>query len=168
MLWLTKQGPFWDEEKFHSPDDYLEYSDKIVTDTAVGEAAYCCLRGRERHLVSLTPSAWDLSPVEVKWYRSDNDFETIAIPNYRRPDALESSLKHTSELVSWDALMQAASIHCPHLKFATNSFEELRKHPFNPRVAEDLLRRLEILERFQVSFDARGRRGSWRPGSCRG
>ena len=157
LSWLSKR-PFWDEERSHGPDDYLEYNDKIVTDTAVGEAAYCCLRNVERHLVSLTPSAWDLSPVEVKWYRNDNDFETVTIPNYRRPDDLEATLRRIPDIVSWDALRQAASIRCPHLNFTANSFEELRRYAFNRRVAEDILRRLEILECLQISFDARGQR----------
>ena len=149
LSWLSKR-PFWDEERSHGPDDYLEYNDRIVTDTAVGEAAYCCLRNVERHLVSLTPSAWDLSPVEVKWYRNDNDFETVTIPNYRRPDDLEATLRRIPDIVSWDALRQAASIRCPHLNFTANSFEELRRYAFNRRVAEDLLRRLEILECLQI------------------
>ena len=43
MQWLTRRGPFWEDERKHGPDDYLECKGEIVTDTAVGEAAYRCL-----------------------------------------------------------------------------------------------------------------------------
>lgn len=158
LAWLTKHGPFWDEEKSHGPDDYLECNDEIVTDTAVGEAAYCHLQGVERHLVSLIPSAWDLSPVAVKWHRSDNDFDTIEIRNYCRPDDLEGALACVPDIGSWNTLKHVTSIRCAHLKFAPNSFEDLSKYPFNPRAAKNLLQRLKILDRLQNSFDAQGKR----------
>ena len=77
MGWLTKTGPFWEEERRHSQDEYLECKGEVVTDTAVGEAAYCCLNLSERHLVSLVPSSWDFSPVEVKWYRDNSDVREV-------------------------------------------------------------------------------------------
>ena len=157
MLWLTKQGPFWDEEKFHGPDDYLECNDEIVTDTAVGEAAYCHLQGVERCLVSLTPSDWDSSPLVVKWHKIDNCFKAIEILNYCCPDDLESTLSCTPNIESWNALIQEVGIRCTYLKFAPNSFENLRKYPFNPCAAKNLLQRLEILDRLQNSFDAQGK-----------
>ena len=33
MSWLTSVGPFWDEFRRHSPDDYLECRGEIVTDS---------------------------------------------------------------------------------------------------------------------------------------
>ena len=40
MQWLTQQGPFWEDTRSHGLDDYLSFNDLVVTDTAVGEAAY--------------------------------------------------------------------------------------------------------------------------------
>ncbi len=161
LAWLTKYGPFWDDDKkSHDPDDYLSCNDEIVTDTAVGEAAYCHLQGVERHLVSLTPSTWDLSPVKVKWHKSEDDFNTVAIPNYLHPDDLETSLECRLEIASWDALTQVATTRCRHIQFAPNSFEALRRYPFHPRTAKNLLQRLKILDRLRNSFDAQGKRTS--------
>ena len=61
MLWLSRRGPFWEEAREHGGDDYLDcfqYRGRIVTDTAVGEAAFCTLHGLDRGLVSLIPSSW--------------------------------------------------------------------------------------------------------------
>ena len=43
LRWLTRQGPFWEDDIHHRPDDYLECGDQIVTETAPGEAAYCAM-----------------------------------------------------------------------------------------------------------------------------
>lgn len=63
MQWLTRHGPFWEDERVHSGDDYLEYNGEIVTESAVGEAAYCLLYGMNRGLVSINPSRWLTSPL---------------------------------------------------------------------------------------------------------
>ena len=63
--WMTKSGPFWDDLRNHGADDWLECKGKLVTDTAVGEAAFRTLHGSECGLVSVTPSQWEYTPVKV-------------------------------------------------------------------------------------------------------
>lgn len=82
MQWLTRLGPFWEDVRTHGPDDYLECDGKIVTDTALGEAAFSCLHGADRRLVSLTPSSWDFSPISVSWQRVGNDGSDIDVTNH--------------------------------------------------------------------------------------
>ena len=69
MLWLTKGGPFWDDIRRHGGSDFLECGADVVTDTAIGEAAYQTLHGLECGLVSFTPSDWNYSPIIVIWHR---------------------------------------------------------------------------------------------------
>ena len=59
--WLTKMGPFWEDIRRHSADDYLECRDDVVTDTAIGEAAFRNLRGVDCGLVSFSPSEWEFA-----------------------------------------------------------------------------------------------------------
>ncbi len=66
MQWLTQHGPFWDEVRKHGPNDWIESNGKIVTDTAVGEVAWCCLNGIDRGMVSIIPSNWRFSPIHVE------------------------------------------------------------------------------------------------------
>ena len=63
--WLTRNGPFWDDERRHSRDDWLECREEVVTDSAVGEAAYRKLHSVEAGLISLAQTNWNFSPVEV-------------------------------------------------------------------------------------------------------
>lgn len=51
LQWLTQHGPFWEDARNHGPGDWLEWNSCVVTDTAVGEAGWCCLNGIERGLV---------------------------------------------------------------------------------------------------------------------
>ena len=58
MVWLTRGGPFWDNPRQHGADDWLECRGEVVTDSAVGEAAYRKLHERrmwlgQRHTVRL-------------------------------------------------------------------------------------------------------------------
>ena len=94
MQWLTRHGPFWEDAREHGEDDYLDcfrYEDRIVTDTAVGEAAFCTLHEIQRGLVSLIPSSWEFSPVPVEFHEDDG-VRTIEVLNYWDADELEAHL----------------------------------------------------------------------------
>ena len=67
VQWLNHHGPFWEDVRQHGVNDWLEYNGNIVTDTAVGEAAYCLFHGVPRDLVSMDPSCWLTSPLSVDW-----------------------------------------------------------------------------------------------------
>ena len=151
MGWLTKTGPFWEEERRHSQDEYLECKGEVVTDTAVGEAAYCCLNFSERHLVSLVPSLWDFSPVEVKWYRDNSDVREVLVANYRNSTELGDILRSAPAAIkSWKDLEQSSISHCSHLTFLPDCFDPLLGHPFVNSAARLVLRQLEMLDRFKA------------------
>ena len=56
LTWLTRHGPFWEDSALHASDIYMDTGEDIVTDTAVGEAAYCNSVNIDRRLVSFSPS----------------------------------------------------------------------------------------------------------------
>ena len=161
MAWLTRRGPFWEDGREHSGEDYLDcvqWEERIVTDTAVGEAAYGRLHGRDRGLVSMTPSSWRFSPVSVNWHEGGN-VSSIDVRNYWGADALEAELGDlTPPLGSWPDLESAARSSCPGLVFALDSFGPLLGHPFHLGVAERLLMRLIVLNKLRDAFDERGER----------
>ncbi len=161
MLWLTKGGPFWDDLRRHGPNDWLECRGDIVTDSAVGEAAYRALHGSACGLVSAVPSDWDFSPVEVAWRRENESLEdrSTAIENWRDAAALESGLRAAAApLRSWDDLSGAAASRFPRLTFAGDCFEPLAGHPFAKSAAERIHFLLDILDRLADAFDATGAR----------
>lgn len=161
MHWLTQLGPFWEDTRFHGPDDYLEHAGAVVTDTAVGEAAFCCLSGIERHLVSLIPSSWQLSPVMVSLVSKSDARKSIEVLNHWDPESVEALLQATpAPIESWQQLETIATVRCSNLTFSASSFDPLLGLPFSRGAAQRILARLETLHRLRGCVDERGERTS--------
>lgn len=159
MQWLTQQGPFWEDVRNHGPDDWLECNGRIVTETAIGEAAWCCLNGIERSLVSFSPSDWLFSPVSVDWVLDTGGRSIVDVMNHWEPVAIEAFLQaRPAPLASWDELESLATARCTQLTFATDAFAALIGHPFIPSTAQRLLFILDTLNRFKSCFDENGQR----------
>ncbi len=158
MGWLDRHGPFWDDVRQHNSDDLLEFNGEVVTDTAVGEAAYCLIRGIDRGLVSFKPSSWLISPLAVNWHDSER-VSSVEVLNYWDPEEVEAALESAPvQLGSWKDLEATARIRCPDLTFANDSFDPLTGHPFSKGAAERLLLRLNVLHTLKNCFNERGER----------
>ncbi len=164
MVWLTRGGPFWDDRRRqHGADDYLECGDDIVTDSAVGEAAYRKLHEVECGLVSVTPSDWDVSPVKVTWRREAEglDDQIAALENWWEVETLENSLQASAPPIrSWNDLRDASTSRFKSLTFAGDCFEPLVGIPFSKSASDRILFLLGILDQFARAFDADGARTS--------
>ena len=159
MQWLIKSGPFWDDERQHGEDDYLECRGEVVTDSGIGEAAFGAFRGLEYAVVSAKPSDWLASPLSVTWRESEERAKTAEIDNYSEVAALRAAVEgRPRPISSWDALEQAAGMQCPDLVFSPDAFTPLSCLPFHRGAAERLLLRLKTLQRVKDGFDSRGRR----------
>jgi len=159
MQWLTRHGPFWEDARHHTPDDWLEWDGEIVTDTAVGEAGWCCLNGIERVLVSLTPSDWEFSPVSIDWISGTGAKKTVAVENHWTSESVEALLQAAqAPLDSWRQLEARARTRCTELTFDANAFSPLEGHPFVSGAADRLHVVLDTLNRFKSCFAADGRR----------
>ena len=159
MIWLTSGGPFWDDLRRHDPNDWLECRDEIVTDTAVGEAAYRTLLGAKCALISAVPSDWNYSPVEVSWNREAEglDDRTATIENWRDAVTLEARLQDAAPPIrSWTDLDDVAKARFGSLTFADRCFGPLAGIPFAKSAADRFLILLNILDRLANAFDARG------------
>ena len=157
LSWLTKRGPFWEDVAEHGPDHWLQCGDEIVTNTAIGEAAYCTAVGIDHRLVSFSPSAWTYSPVLAQM--EPNGVGVITVLNYWEPTDLQNALQTTpvpSE--SWSDLQEDARIRFQHLTFATHCFSYLNGYPFDPGAAARILSRLDVLNRLAGLVDSSGRR----------
>lgn len=159
MQWITKLGPFWEDTRVHSPDDYLECKGVVVTDSSIGEAAYGTFHGTSRHLISLAPSLWDFSPLNVTWILSDGVNQNIRIDNYWDVSELESALRSAPALInSWDQLEEFSRLRFSNLVFSADSFNPLQGLPFADGAARQLLTRFDTLNRFKNCFDGQGQR----------
>ena len=163
MRWLTHGGPFWDEDNLrrHGVDDYLECRGEVVTDHAVGEAAFRTLHDAECALVSFAPSDWDFSPVAVTWRRDDGGLNdrTATLENWRDAATLEDRLRDSPLPVrSWDDLRRVSTSRFGRLMFAGDCFDPLAGAPFVKNAADRIFVLLDILDRFAHAFDDVGAR----------
>lgn len=159
MQWLTRFGPFLEELRTHGPDDYLECNSRVVTDTAIGEAAFCRFHGVDRRLISLSPSSWNFTPLNVVWSISDGTTPSIDVENYWDMDELEAALRSApANITSWEQLEEACKLRFVNLFFSDDCFSALRGLPFADGAVYQLLTRFDILNRFKSCFDEKGQR----------
>ena len=161
MSWMTRGGPFWDDLRRHGDDDWLECRDEIVTDTAVGEAAFRALHGAECGLLSVTPSNWNYSPLDVVWRRDENDpgDRTATLENWWDKAPLEAGLRKAAPPIrSWVDLSVAAAARFKRLTFAPDCFDPLGGIPFSDSATERFLVLFDILDSLAQAFDKDGKR----------
>ena len=157
LSWLTKQGPFWEEVPSHHPDLWLECGDEIVTETAVGEAAYCAISGIDRQLVSFCPSSWQYSPIPVTLVTSSRT--TAEVVNWWDGTELTIALRKAAPpITSWGQLETFLMGRYQHLKFSHESFAPLGGRPFVHAAAYRIIGLMDTLDRLQGCFDDAGRR----------
>lgn len=159
MNWLTKLGPFWEDSQHHNPDDYLDCNGRLVTDTAVGEAAYCCFQKEYRGLVSVTPSSWEFSPVPVTCQVNAGIDWNVDVLNHWRMEQLEVTLKAAPDpITTWQELERTARAQYPNLTFSADSFAPLTGHPFVEAASRRFINLFETLDSLQSCFDEQGHR----------
>jgi hypothetical protein len=157
LNWITQHGPFWEDWRVHGPDEYLAHEDEIVTDSSLGEAAWCTLNGTERQIVSFAPSSWLSSPLEIIWTPSSGEARLISVPNYWDADVFERALQAIGpDVSSWDQVATISKARFVNLTFAENAFSPLAGHPFVLAAAKRILFILEKLDEFKTCFDENG------------
>ena len=156
LSWLTRYGPFWEDASLHSPDDWLESDNDIITDTAIAEAAYCSTVGIDRRLVSLTPSTWERTPIAVTM--SDDIPTLIQVDNYWAAPELEVALSESElPITSWNQLESVSISRFERLSFSRDAFHPLIGLPFSPTAAAYIKSRLHTLNFVMGCRDESGR-----------
>lgn len=157
LRWLTRQGPFWEDKIRHSPDLFIFFGDEIVTETALGEAAYCKAVGIDSGLISFEPSGWQISPLLVKIGLDSG--APVPVPNFWRIPELETALREAvPPIQSWSQLEERSRSMYREIAFAASCFSYLQGQPYVPGAATRILGLLDLLNRLMSSVDASGRR----------
>jgi len=158
LLWVTKQGPFWEEDRQHNADEYMEVDSEVVTDTAIGEAAWCNSIGIDRYLLSVSPSRWEFNPIHVTWFNGDSSLE-IHVNNYwsinQAKDAIHAIQPNYN---SWADLQKYSVSKFQNLSFNSQTFLKLNGCPYNKAAADRIVALLKTLNKLKSCFDEHGAR----------
>lgn len=158
MAWLDRHGPFWDDARAHSPDDYFEHDGKVVTDCGLGEAAFRLASEQAAAVVGFADSSFCRSPLQVIWRRSDEFSDALDLLNFWQRAALEAYiLDQQATPQSWSELITQARVRYRQLIFVDSVMDGLLGEPFSPTIAERVLVLLGILDRLRSCFDADAR-----------
>jgi hypothetical protein len=161
MGWLGQTGPYWEDGRLHSDNEYYECQQKIVTDTAIGECAFLLFSNREAQLVSMVKSDWGNSPLKVDWHTDNLEPKSIELTNHLSEFTLEAQLQLANPpLQSWDQLEQMCSMRFENLHFSKETFKPLQGRPFVAVAAKSFMDLLDVLSRFKASHQSGERRTS--------
>ncbi len=162
MCWLTQvASDDGGQRPWHSPDDLLLCGDRVVTDTAIGEAAYRTIKGSGSAVVSLAPSDWDFSPVVVRLCHGSPSLpdSQAQLENIREVSQAREFLdRQPSALNSWESLRLASEARFSRLVFGADCFAPLQRVTFSPAAARRLLNLLAVLDSLAQAFDSEGNR----------
>jgi len=160
MVWISKSGPFIEDEIIGDPDEYFSLAgDVVVTGTAIGEAAARYFQSLPACLVSFSPSNYQYSPIEVSWYHDSGHVETCDLQNLWSTSELEQHLKDQQGLPqTWAEMIAQLPLQFSHLAFLPDLEEYLAGEPFNLYVVERTFVLLDVLNKLKICFDAEGRR----------
>ncbi len=160
MSWVTKGGPFWMEQREHSDDEWLEVDGEIVTDSAVGEAAYCVAQDLPRQLISFSPSQWERNPIDVIWSRSSGVQEPVAVRNHWRVESILAELENLPvPFQSWQSLEEHIRRSTSELVL-TNDFMKMKGYPYVKSVAEGIYMLVQVLNKLAMNVDEMGNRNA--------
>lgn len=157
LNWLHKRGPFWEEQQQHTEDDYFEYQNEVVTDTALAEAAWRVANQQNCYTVSFKPSNFCHSPLLVIWYQSEGN-RSIDVQNFWEVVTLTTFLKsNLKPPTSWEELIQQCISEYPHLTFADDLLDPLDSEPFSETIAKRVRELLSILDELNTCFGEDGK-----------
>jgi hypothetical protein len=158
MIWISKEGPFWNDSREHSADDYFECNgEDIITDTSLGEAAFRIANNQNSSTVSFSPSRYEITPLKVTWFKAEGNKQFVEILNFWKFNTLQKYLEQQKiPITSWSELINRSKSDFPHLTFSDDLSDFLKAETFNSSIAERVTELLEILDTLKTCFDDQG------------
>jgi hypothetical protein len=154
--WLYKNGgPFWITDRKHSPNDYFEYDEELITNSSIAEAAFNSIEGTLSSTISFTPSNFELSPLLIKWVYNDPEFKAINLNNYWLVQSIiELLFVSEPDFDSWDSLIKKIENKFPSFELLDSFSEGLHGEPFNLSIANRAFQLIFYLNEYKDSLNA--------------
>ena len=159
--WVSKKGPFIEDDPQTADDDLFLFDGEDVTDLGLGEAA--------RHILAKRPAA-ALSPVQDPASRFAADplcvvhglaeapIGHIPVANFHETNALADALRAAQpEPTTWPELLAEARGRFDRLHIGSHCDGVLARHPYHPRGGRRILELLDVLQRLMTEMDDDGR-----------
>ncbi|ALZ98505.1 hypothetical protein LO739_00285 [Leclercia adecarboxylata] len=157
LNWLSKSGPFWDDEQLHTADEVYLHGDEKVTGSALAEAAAQLYCGDVYDIFSLENKNYLEDNLTITLKQNDNHLNFI-IKNHKSTESLQDKIKSSEKSIeSWLQLEHIAKRKYQHLEFISDCFSPLHKMPFFKAASISIMEKLSILDKIKTCFDSTGK-----------
>ena len=160
--WVTKKGPFIEDDRQEADDDLFLFDGEDVTNLGLGEAA--------RRILATLPAA-TLSPVRNPASRFAADplcvvhgleiepIGHVPVANFLETNALADALRAARpepEPTTWSELLTEARRRFDRLHIGTHCDDILARYTYYPPGGRRILERLDVLQRLMTEMDDDG------------
>jgi hypothetical protein len=160
LSWITRQGPFWEDDRQSTPEDYFEYQGEDVTDQGLGEAARRQLAGTESWSFSFTGSRFGFtaSPLQIQHGIVEDPQGFVEIGNIWKVSDLEQAAQSAlPEPGNWKEAIETARQQFDGLVFASAIETVLQPEPFSRYVVVRIFELLDVLNQLAIESDEHGK-----------
>lgn len=161
LQWVSKRGPFVDDDRTAEPNDYFECSGVDVTDQGLGEATRRQMAGLEVGAWSFRGGTIDFSvdPLIVQHGLPEDRYGEYPIKNvWSAEDLVHASRNSLPEPKSWDELAEVLKEKYERLligdSFCKN--ERIASEPYESSIADRVLELCRILDEYMRLRSATG------------
>jgi hypothetical protein len=125
LEWVTRTGPFFDEQRTPVENDYFEFDGEDVTRASLGEAARLVLSSKAVQVVSLSGGVTDFchSPLRVDHGVDGDRYGHVDVPNCWDLAALPGMVRAQQPRArNWEGLLAYLRLHYPLLSVPDEVF----------------------------------------------
>lgn len=153
--WITKSGPFFDDERHSNPNDYFEFESENVTDQGLGEASRRVIDNIVAFTYSLTGSPYGFEDelIKVQHGRSNNPVEHIDVSNHWQITQIEEALKNIIQLNGWPDVYDELTRRYTNINFSSDVTTYMTSIPFSNRRVERIFVLANILNMLASESD---------------
>lgn len=160
LAWVSKNGPFWEDDPEDNDDNYFEFGGEDVTDTGIGECARRMIRGKEIAAFSFPGrvNRFTLSPLLVAHGLSDDRIATVPLSNIWCLDELMLSVAGARPVPrTWREAIERFQKQFTKLLIVDELELDIRMIPFSRCAAERIEQLFWALQKYVESRGSDGR-----------
>jgi len=158
LAWITKSGPFWDDDRQYNLDDYFEYQSHDVTNQGLGEASRRELASINAGVFSFqgSPLQFTTDSLVVQQGLSEEPINFIDIANCWTTDQLIRSIQNSKIYYCWQDVRAEIKLRFEGLVISDNVMDSLLSTPFSQQVMKRVFELLHVLDQIAIQSDANG------------
>lgn len=149
LNWLTKSGPFWEDERQPAVEDYFHCHQTEVTEFGLGEAARRKLGGESTNSISFPGAGFDYSPLPVVQGLLEEPTSTIEVENQWKWEDVQRAVEAAMPpIINWEQMLTEARGRFDHLDLVADCGDPLKSEPFSQHVVKRVFELLKVLNEY--------------------